>query len=89
MGGSVPGSAGWRRLRRLLVPLAEWILLRSALDAGKKVKGRKRFLVVDTLGLPVAIQIQAASVQERDGGPLVIAQPRPRSEIPACLDLGR
>lgn len=30
--------------------------------------------MVDTLGLPVAIQIQAASAQERDGGPLVIAK---------------
>jgi putative transposase len=42
------------------------------------VKGRKRFLVVDTLGLPIAIQIQAASVQERDGGPPVIAEAKRR-----------
>jgi putative transposase len=34
--------------------------------------------VVDTLGLPVAIQIQAASVQERDGGPSVIAEAKLR-----------
>jgi len=33
---------------------------------------------VDTLGLPVAIQIQAASVQERDGGPSVIAEAKRR-----------
>lgn len=36
-------------------------------DAGKKVKGRKRFLVTDTLGLLVAIHVVAASVQDRDG----------------------
>jgi putative transposase len=42
------------------------------------VKGRKRFLVVDTLGLPISIQIRAASVQERDGGPSVIADAKRR-----------
>jgi putative transposase len=36
-------------------------------DAGKKIMGRKRHLVVDTLGLAVAILVTAASVQDRDG----------------------
>jgi transposase len=35
--------------------------------SGKKVKGRKRFLVTDTLGLLIAVQVVAASVQDRDG----------------------
>lgn len=35
-------------------------------DAGKKVKGRKRNLVVDTLGLLLVVAISAASVQDRD-----------------------
>jgi transposase len=35
-------------------------------DAGKKVKGRKRHIVTDTLGLLVAVLITAASVQDRD-----------------------
>jgi transposase len=35
-------------------------------DAGKKVKGRKRHLVTDTLGLLVAVLITAASTQDRD-----------------------
>src|SRR5271167_612944 len=35
-------------------------------DAGKKVKGRKRHLAVDTLGLPIECQITMASVQDRD-----------------------
>jgi putative transposase len=43
------------------------------------VKGRKRFAVVDTLGLPIAVQIQAASVQERDGAPPVIAEAKLRA----------
>jgi putative transposase len=35
-------------------------------DAGKKVKGRKRVLLVDTEGLIQAIQVVPASVQDRD-----------------------
>ena len=36
-------------------------------DAGKKVKGRKRHIVVDTMGLILAVAVQSASVQDRDG----------------------
>ncbi|MGA5870294.1 IS5 family transposase [Streptomyces cinereoruber] len=36
-------------------------------DAGKKVKGRKRFIVTDTLGLLLAVHVVAANVQDRDG----------------------
>jgi transposase len=36
-------------------------------DAGKKVNGRKRFIVTDTLGLLIAVSVVAASVQDRDG----------------------
>ena len=43
------------------------------------MKGRKRFAVVDTPGLPIAVQIQAASVQERDGAPPVIAQAKAKA----------
>jgi transposase len=35
-------------------------------DAGKKVKGRKRHLAVDTIGLPIECQITTAGVQDRD-----------------------
>lgn len=41
-------------------------------DAGKKVKGRKRHIVTDTLGLLLAILIHPADVQDRDGAvPLI------------------
>jgi transposase len=36
-------------------------------DAGKKVNGRKRFIVTDTLGLLVTVWVLAASWQDRDG----------------------
>jgi putative transposase len=35
-------------------------------DAGKKIKGRKRHLIVDALGLVLALQVTVASVQDRD-----------------------
>ncbi len=37
-------------------------------DAGKKVNGRKRHVVVDTAGLLLLVMVTAASVQDRDGG---------------------
>ena len=45
-------------------------------DAGKKINGRKRHIVVDTLGLLVVVLVTAASVQDRDGGRLVLAKAR-------------
>ena len=46
----------------------------TGFDAGKKVKGRKRHIVVDTLGLLLAVSVTAASVQDRDAAPAVVAQ---------------
>ena len=36
-------------------------------DANKKIKGRKRHLLTDTLGWLLGLQISAADVQDRDG----------------------
>lgn len=46
----------------------------TGFDAGKKVKGRKRHLVVDTLGLLLALSVTSASVQDRDAAAPVVAQ---------------
>ncbi|BEP84962.1 MULTISPECIES: IS5 family transposase [unclassified Variovorax] len=46
----------------------------SGFDAGKKVKGRKRHLVVDTLGLLLAVTVTAANVQDRDGAAQMVGQ---------------
>jgi transposase len=45
-------------------------------DAGKKIKGRKRHIVVDTLGHLVGLQVHAADVQDRDGAVGVFASIR-------------
>ena len=44
----------------------------SGYDAGKKVKGKKRHILVDTLGLPLNVVVHPANIQDRDGGLLVL-----------------
>lgn len=39
----------------------------SGFDSNKKVNGRKRHLMVDTLGLLMVVAVSAANVQDRDG----------------------
>ncbi len=41
-------------------------------DAGKKIKGRKRHILVDTLGLVLVCVVHSASVQDRDGAKEVL-----------------
>jgi putative transposase len=41
-------------------------------DAGKKVSGRKRHILVDTLGLILVAVVHAANIQDRDGARLVL-----------------
>jgi putative transposase len=43
-------------------------------DAHKMVNGRKRHVVVDTLGLILAVVVHAADIQDRDGAKLVLGQ---------------
>lgn len=45
-------------------------------DAGKKINGRKRHIVTDTTGLLVVVLVTAASLQNRDGGHLVLEKAR-------------
>ena len=41
-------------------------------DAGKKIKGRKRHIITDTLGLMLFVIVHAADIQDRDGAPSLI-----------------
>jgi putative transposase len=38
------------------------------------VKGRKRHIVVDTIGLLLAVVVHAADIQDRDGAKLVLSK---------------
>ena len=42
-------------------------------DAGKLIKGKKRHVLVDTLGLVLHALVTAADVQDRDGGVLLLS----------------
>ena len=41
-------------------------------DAGKKVKGRKRHIAVDTVGNLLEVVVHAANIQDRDGARLLL-----------------
>ena len=45
---------------------------RARFDAGKKIKGKKRHILVDTVGLLVHAIVHPANIQDRDGGVLVL-----------------
>ena len=47
-------------------------------DAGKKVTGRKRHILVDTMGLLLMVVVHAANIQDRDGAKLVLEKVRGR-----------
>jgi putative transposase len=55
-------------------------------DAGKQIKGRKRFTLVDTFGLLIAVKVVAASVQEREGAKQIFAQmKKPSAQYPRLI----
>lgn len=47
-------------------------------DAGKKVAGRKRHILVDTIGLLLVAVVHSAAIQDRDGAKLVLEHLRHR-----------
>jgi len=42
-------------------------------DAGKRIKGKKRHVLVDTLGLVLQALVHPANLQDRDGGILLLS----------------
>src|SRR5208282_5086490 len=61
---------------------AQWALIEPLLPAPKP-KGRKRHIVVDVLGLILAVAVTGANVQDRDGGQLVLQGLKDRFPRPA------
>src|SRR4051812_25414385 len=49
----------------------------SGYDAHKNIKGRKRHLLVDTLGLPLSVYVTSADVQDRVGAQCLLAGLKP------------
>lgn len=53
------------------VKASEWSGERG-FDASKNIKGKKRHLLVDTMGLSLAVLVTTACVQDRDGARLLL-----------------
>ena len=43
-----------------------------AFDAHKRIKGRKRHILVDTLGLPITARVEPANISDRRAAPLLL-----------------
>lgn len=56
------------------VPTAVMVQAAVGYDGGKKIKGRKRFTLVETLGLLLAVKVVAGSVPEREGAKPLLQQ---------------
>jgi len=56
------------------VPTAVMVNQQVGYDAGKHIKGRKRFTLVDTLGLLIAVRVVTASMPEREGAKQLLQQ---------------
>lgn len=57
----------------------------SGFDAGKKIKGRKRHIMTDTLGLLLSVVVHSAGIQDRDGAPLVFTSLAARFPDLRCI----
>jgi putative transposase len=57
----------------------------SGYDSHKNVNGRKRHLLVDTLGLLIAVAVSAASVPDRDGAVMLLLHAGNRGTRPALI----
>ena len=73
----------WRMLPKDFPPCStvqryfyEWRAL--GFWARKKTKGRKRHIIVDTLGLMVGLMVHSADIQDRDGAPDLLKSIRHR-----------
>jgi putative transposase len=54
-------------------------------DAGQKIVGRKRHILMDTMGLILAVVVHSAGIQDRDGAKAVFDRIMP--EDPQRLEL--
>jgi putative transposase len=57
-------------------------------DAGKKITGVQRHLIVDTLGLLLAVVVHPANIPDRDGAKLAFAQAKTLGPWPRLKRVG-
>lgn len=61
--------------------------LECGYDAGKKITGRKRHALVDTLGLLMKVEVTAGNVQDREGARLLLKDFAGQEELIQRLEL--
>jgi putative transposase len=76
--GSEPDNGDHRRPEREGFGKRGRSLDPQGFDAGKKVLGRKRHVLVDTLGLLLSVDVHPACVQDRDGAQTLLREARKR-----------
>jgi hypothetical protein len=71
------------------VKTADTARVTGGFDSGKHFKGRKRYILVDTLGLLITVAVHAASISETANGELVISELARRGWRPRLIRFGR
>lgn len=56
------------------VKVVQFISDETGIDGNKKINGRKRTILVDTLGLPLAIKVSSANMSDNEAGILAIEE---------------
>ncbi len=74
--GGKPDHSDHRQPERQGSPQRGASLDPSGYAAGKKVIGRKRHILTDTLGLLLAVTVHSASMQDRDGAEALLQEAR-------------
>ena len=62
------------------VKKVQFINLETGIDGGKKINGRKRTILVDTLGIPWSVKVTAANVSDNQAG--ILAVNSMKGEVP-------
>jgi transposase len=71
--GSPPDRRDYRQPERQVGGKSGLCIDPHGYDAGKKIKGKKRHILVDTQGLLIHAIVHGADIQDRDGGVLLMA----------------
>jgi len=76
--GSEPDDGDYRQPERQGCSKRGATIDPQGFDAGKKVTGRKRHILVDTLGLLLGVGVLPANIQDRDGARALLQSARRR-----------
>lgn len=82
-----PREHGWRMILNSQSTKTSEGGSECGFDAGKKVTGRKRHTLVDTLGLILKVMVTAGNVQDRDGAKSLLEEISTEKDVAKRLNL--